>query len=67
MNSDLGAARGSRGGHRRTASSGQGVPTAGELGPEWTEEVDQVTGSNPPSSIWLFCNLSVSLHPFVDL
>ncbi|KAL3134847.1 hypothetical protein ABBQ32_007815 [Trebouxia sp. C0010 RCD-2024] len=41
MNSDLGAARGSRGGHRRTASSGQGVPSAGELGPEWTEEVDQ--------------------------
>lgn len=64
MNSDLGAARGSRGGHRRTASSGQGVPSAGELGPEWTEEVDQVTGSNRPSSSWHFCTLTGSVHLF---
>ena len=42
VNTDVGAARGGSRGHRRTASSGQGVATAGELGPEWTEEVDQV-------------------------
>ena len=30
-------------GHRKTASLGQGSPSIGELGPEWTEEVDQVT------------------------
>ena len=34
------AARGK--GHRRTASSGQGTATSGDMGPEWTEEVDQV-------------------------
>lgn len=54
MNSDLGTARGVSRGHRRTASSGQGVATAGELGPEWTEEVDQVTGSSLPPSSWIF-------------
>ena len=41
LTTDTGAARAAKG-HRRTASSGQGVATAGELGPEWTEEVDQV-------------------------
>ena len=30
-------------GHRKTASLGQGSTSIGELGPEWTEEVDQVT------------------------
>ena len=54
MNNDLGGARGSSRGHRRSASSGQGVATAGELGPEWTEEVDQVCCMNPPPSHWLF-------------
>ena len=30
-------------GHRKTASLGQGAPALnGDLGPEWTEEVDQV-------------------------
>ncbi len=38
--SEAGAARGK--GHRRTASSGQGTATTGDMGPEWTEEVDQV-------------------------
>ena len=46
MSSDPAAAKASRGGHRRTASSGQGVPTGGEPGPEWTEEVNQVCGSS---------------------
>lgn len=54
MNSDLGAGKGASRGHRRTASSGQGVATAGDLGPEWTEEVDQVRGSNLLSSFRLF-------------
>lgn len=40
LGNEGGAARGK--GHRRTASSGQGTATAGESGPEWTEEVDQV-------------------------
>ena len=58
MNIDLGAATGAPSrGHRRTASSGQGVATAGELGPEWTEEVDQVRGSDPPQSSACFLQL----------
>lgn len=60
MNSDLGAARGASRGHRRTASSGQGVATAGDLGPEWTEEVDQVCCPNLPPTLLAFC--SFSLH-----
>ena len=62
MNSDLGAARGASRGHRRTASSGQGVATAGELGPEWTEEVDQVCCLNLPPSRWL-CATSAYTMP----
>lgn len=52
---DIGAARASKG-HRRTASSGQGVATAGELGPEWTEEVDQV-GYSPSVLTKTLCQL----------
>lgn len=59
MNSDLGVARVSKGGHRRTASSGQGA--AGELGPEWTEEVDQVRRASPQA--FGFLHLSVKLLP----
>ena len=54
MNSDLVAAKGVSRGHRRTASSGQGVATAGEQGPEWTEEVDQARCSNIRPCLWLF-------------
>ncbi len=58
LSNEGGAARGK--GHRRTASSGQGTATAGDSGPEWTEEVDQVPQC--ASAIIQCCCLSLSLH-----
>lgn len=56
LSNEGGAARGK--GHRRTASSGQGTATAGDSGPEWTEEVDQVLQCVRLSPVQCCCLLS---------